>query len=138
MRKKDSEDYRPKLFGMKSELFETKKAELINLHYLVEALEFHSHCFRVAIDKSEYMTLLLNSSPSNPSPDRSDLPTMEEVLQQIIANPDFLLTRHPTGGLSGSKVRYYVDIFRQDITALGECYLRAHLKRDKGGCKMGG
>lgn len=89
-----------------------------------EAAASHPFCYRVALAADEFGRLLINSSPSRPSPEKPDLPTIGEATEEIVAWPGFLETRHRDRGLCGTTVREYLAQLRRGEPLRGACVIR--------------
>jgi hypothetical protein len=93
--------------------------------YILWSVEKHSYCIWASIDFDEFRHLLINTSPQNPDVKLSpmDYPIIQEAIEQIHLKPNFFEYNHPNRGLSGVRVKYYIDLFNQGAK-LKECFIR--------------
>jgi hypothetical protein len=82
--------------------------------HLVEAIFCSLHCFEVEIDHETAANLLINSSPRNLGLDGPVFVKAEQAVMEILAEPSFLQTTHPKGGLNGTQVSNYVEWLTQN------------------------
>jgi hypothetical protein len=120
-------DYRDAFLPMLESICGKGCISVLSLGSILYALRNHNHCLLVTIDHYEFRHLLLNSSTENRSLENSELPTLEEVVEQIQNRRAFLEEERSDGGLNGKRVKNYVEQFEQGL-ALKKSFV---LIRDK-------
>ncbi len=79
--------------------------------------------YRVALTKSEYLNLGINSSPLVPYPEKGKYPCLNDAITQFMDDPNLLNDAHPDRGISGTTVKSYIKEFEKG-NKLDNCFIR--------------
>ena len=81
------------------------------------------YCYRVHILPKDFSKILLNSSTETRHLDLSEYPAVEQVIEDISKYKQFLEITRNDGRLSGTRVKYYFDIFSKMLPLLDLIFL---------------
>ena len=80
---------------------------------ILESLD-KSYCYKIGIFFYDFDHILINSSIENQDLERSEYPSIREVIESIKDNPSFLSQTNKNRRLDGKTVRQYFDEFKRN------------------------